>query len=92
MCLAQGPQRSDASDFLIVPTVLGKCRGYNIGTLNPVRFSVAYGKAESRVVTISLSPQGRAYIRALKSEKSLFPLISVCGGTVDTHDWCIIVC
>ena len=33
-----------------------------------------------RVVTISWSPQGGAYTRALKSEKSLSPPISVGGG------------
>ena len=31
-------------------------------------------------VTISLSPQGRAYTRALKIEKSLSPPIPVGGG------------
>ena len=44
----------------------------------------------SRVVTISLSPQGGAYTRALKTAKSLFPSIPV-GGEVDTNDWCIII-
>ena len=41
-----------------------------------------YGGAKSRVFTISLSPQGRAYTRALKSEKSLSPPIpvGVCVG------------
>ena len=34
----------------------------------------------SRFVTISLSPQGRAYTRALKSEKSLSPPNRVGGG------------
>ena len=43
----------------------------------------------SRVVTISLSPQGRAYTRALKNEKSLSPPILVGGEAVDTNDWCI---
>ena len=47
------------------------------------------------VVSISLSPQGRAYTRALKSEKSLSPFafasILVCPQfeAVDTNDWCI---
>ena len=54
--------------FLIVPTVLGKCRGYNIRTLTLLGFSVVKGGAKSRVVTISLSPQGGAYTRALESE------------------------
>ena len=36
-----------------------------------MRFSVEYCGAKSRVVTISLSPQGGAYTRALKSEGSL---------------------
>ena len=39
--------------FLIVPTVPGNYRGFNIGNLTPVRFSVVYGGAKSRVVTIS---------------------------------------
>ena len=43
----------------------------------------------SRVVTNSLSPQGRAYTRALKSEGSLSPPIPVGGGAVDTNDGCI---
>ena len=43
----------------------------------------------SRVVTISLSPHGGAYTRALKSKKSLSPPIPVGGGAVDTNDWCI---
>ena len=49
----------------------GKCGIYNIGTSAPLRFSVVQGGAKSRVVTISLSPQGGAYIKALKSEGSL---------------------
>ena len=44
---------------------------------------------KSRVVTISLSPQGGAYTRALKSEKSLSPPIPVGWGAVDTNDWYI---
>ena len=64
--------------------------GYNIGTLSLVRFSVVEGSAKSRVVTISLSPQGWAYTRALKSEKSLSLPIPVGGGAVDTNDWYII--
>ena len=75
--------------FLIVPAVPGKSRGYNIGKFAPLKFSVVYGGAKSRVVTISLSPQGGAYIRALKSEKSLSPPIPVGGGAVDTNDSCI---
>ena len=54
--------------FLIVPAVPRKCGGYNIGTSAPLKFSVLKGGAKSRFVTISLSPQGVAYIRALKSE------------------------
>ena len=48
------------------------------------------GGAKSRVVTIRISPQGTAYTRALKSEKTLSPPIPVVGGAVDTNDWCII--
>ena len=51
--------------------------------------SVMYGEAKSRVVTISLSPQCKAYTRALKSEKALSPPIPVGGGAMDTNDWCI---
>ena len=46
-------------------------------------------RAKSRAVTVSLSPEGRAYTRALKSEKALSPPITVGGGAVDTNDWCI---
>ena len=66
--------------FFIVPAVPGKCRGFNIGTLTPVRSSVVKGGAKSRVVTISLSPQDRAYTPALKSEKLLSPPIPVGRG------------
>ena len=68
--------------FSIVPAVPGKCPSSNIWIPTPVRFSVMYGGAKSRVFTISLSPQGRAYTRALKSEKSLSPPIpvGVCEG------------
>ena len=41
------------------------------------------------VVTISVSPHGGAYTRALKSEESLSPPIPVGGGAVDINDWCI---
>ena len=41
-----------------------------LGHLPSVKFSVVYGGATSRVYTISLSPQGGAYTRALKSEES----------------------
>ena len=54
--------------------------GVNIGNSTPVRFSVVKGGAKSRVVTNSLSPQARAYARALKIEKSLSPPIPVGGG------------
>ena len=56
--------------FLIVPEVPGKCGGYNIGTLTLLGFSVVQGWAKSRVVTISLPPQGGAYTRALESENN----------------------
>ena len=59
--------------FFIVPAVPEKCRGFNIGTLTPVRSSVVTGGAKSRVVTIRLSPQGRAYTRALKIGKVNIP-------------------
>ena len=44
-----------------------------------MRFSVVFCGAKSRVVSISLSSQGRAYNRAQKSEKSS-SLIPVGGG------------
>ena len=47
------------------------------------------GLGKEQGVTISLSPQGGAYTRALKSEKSLSLPIPVGGGAVDTNDWCI---
>ena len=60
---------------------------YNIGTLDtPVRFSIVYGGAKSRVAC----PHDGGGGGALKSEKSLSPPISVGGGAVDTNDWCII--
>ena len=69
------------------------CWGFNFETPTPVRISSVKGEAKIRVVTISLSPQGGAYTRARKSEKSLSPPIpvGVCwgGGGVDTNDWCI---
>ena len=77
--------------FLIVPTLTGKCGGYKIGTSAPLRFSVEKGGAKSRIVTISLSPQAGAYLRALKSEGSLSPPIHAGGGVVDTNDLCIIL-
>ena len=66
--------------FFIAPAV----RGFNIGTLTPLRFSVVLGgaitRAQSRIVTISLSPQAGAYSRVLKSEKLLSPPIPIGGG------------
>ena len=58
----------------------GKLPGFYIGNFTPVRCSVVQGGAKSRVLIISMSPQGRAYTRALKSEKSLSPPIPVGGG------------
>ena len=41
-------------------------------------------------MTISVSPQGMAYTRALKSEKSFAPLCPVDkGGHMASNDWCI---
>ena len=48
--------------FFIVPTLRGKCWGFNIWIHTPVGFSVMHGGAKS------LSPQGGAYTRALKSK------------------------
>ena len=83
------PAKVQGNYFSIVPAEPGYYGGFNIRTLIPMRFSVVYGGAKSRVVTISLSPQGRAYTRALKSEKSLSLPIPIGGGAVDTNDWCI---
>ena len=69
----------------------GKCLGNNIGTLTPMILSVVLHGANSRVVIITLSPQGGAYTRALKVEKSLSSPIPVGGGVVDTNDWCIML-
>ena len=68
--------------FFIVLTVCGKCRGFNIWIPTPVIFSVIKGGAKRCVATISLSPQGGAYTRALKREKSLSLLCSVGGEAV----------
>ena len=40
-------------------------------------------------MTLSRSPQYRAFSRAVMDEKSLSPLFPVGGGTVVTNDWCI---
>ena len=77
--------------FLIVPTVPGNCGGYNIDwDICLAEIFCRVGRAKSRVPTISLSPQGGAYLRALKSEGSLSPPIHAGGGVVDTNDLCII--
>ena len=39
-------------------------------------------------MTLSKSPQCRAFSRAVMDEKSLFPLFPVGGGVVVTNDWC----
>ena len=65
--------------FLIVPAVPGKCGCYNIGTLTLLGSSVLKGWTKSRVVTISLSPQGGVYTSALESE-NLYPRPSLYVG------------
>ena len=45
----------------------------------------------SSAMTISVSPQGGAYTRALKSEKSLAPLCPIGREAVITNGWCIMV-
>ena len=40
-------------------------------------------------MTLSRSPQYRAFSRAVMDEKSLSPLFPVGGGAVVTNDWCI---
>ena len=44
---------------------------------------------KSRAMTLSRSPQYRAFSRAVMDEKSSSPLFPVGGGTVVTNDWCI---
>ena len=44
---------------------------------------------KSRAMTLSRSPQCRAFSRAVMDEKSLSPLFPVSGGAVVTNDWCI---
>ena len=78
--------------FLIVLSVQGQRRGFDIRILTPGRCSTAMGRAKSQVLTSSLSPGGGAHSRALKAEKSLslpFPAGGG-GGAVVTNDWCII--
>ena len=40
-------------------------------------------------MTLSRSPQYRAFSRAVMDEKSLSPLFPVGMGAVVTNDWCI---
>ena len=44
---------------------------------------------KSRAMTLSRSPQYRAFSRAVVDEKSLSPLFPVGEGAVVTNDWCI---
>ena len=48
-----------------------------------------WGRAFSRDFTINLSPQCRAFSRALKTEKLKAPLFPGPVGTGTTNDWCI---
>ena len=45
---------------------------------------------KSRAMTLSRSPQYRAFSRAVMDEKSSSPLFPV-GGAVVTNDWCTFV-
>ena len=78
--------RCRAITFLLNP----QCRGFNIGNLTPLRFSVVSGEAKSRVVTISLSQQDGAYSRALKSEESLPVGVCVGGGGAGSEYKCLV--
>ena len=57
----------------------------------PVKFTLI----KSRAMTLSRSPQCRAFSRAVMDEKSFSPLFPVGGGggggggAVVTNDWCI---
>ena len=53
----------------------------------PVKFTLI----KSGAMTLSKSPQYRAFSRAVMDEKSLSPLFPVGGGggAVVTNDWCI---
>ena len=51
----------------------GKCRACDIAQIYPVYFTII----KSRAMTLSRSPQCRAFSRAVIDEKSLSPLFSV---------------
>ena len=53
---------------------------------SPVKFTLI----KSRAITLSRSPQCRAFSRAVMDEKSSSLLIPVGEGAVVTNDWCII--
>ena len=64
------------NDLLSSPAVPGKCRACDIAQIYPVKFTLI----KSRAVTLSRSPQYRAFSRAVMDEKSLSPLFPVGGG------------
>ena len=77
------------NDLLRYPTVPSKCRTCDIAQIYPVKFTLM----KSRAMTLSRSPQCRAFSRAVMDEKSLSPLFPVGrgwgGDAVVTNDWCI---
>ena len=54
-----------------------------------ILFSIAKGRANSKVLTSSLSPGDGFYSRELKAEKSQSLPLPVGWGAVGTNDWCI---
>ena len=73
------------NNLLSSPAVTGKCWACDIAQIYPMKF------IKSRAVTLSRSPQCRAFSRAVMDEKPLSPLFPVGGGAVVTNDWCIII-
>ena len=64
------------NDLLRSPTVPGKCRVCVLRKYAPVKFTLIKSKA----MTLSRSPQCRAFSRAVMDEKSLSPLFPVGEG------------
>ena len=77
----QLPLQCRACDVIIVMQIYARRIYYN-------KFTII----KSRPMTLSRSPQCRAFSRAVMDEKLLFPLFPIGGGRgreVVTNDWCI---
>ena len=78
-----------AVTFLVPPQCTVSVGLVILRKYTPVEFTII----KSRAMTISRSPQCRAFSRAVTDEKSLSPLFPVGGdsggGAVVTNDWCI---